>query len=188
MRAVLVETLHDGYISEGCDQTSVLQRGHWPSYNVPFYDSIYAMSGYPAVVAAQGPHASYQLAFRAPIFRQYADGMVRDLASMQRFMRLNKWSATRPDPLFPRPDAAIAARGDLAPGPVDRRPGGAYDAKIASSALLRDRLGVAAVAGPTTDEQPVFSWTGEWAAQTAYPHYGHPASFNFSWREMRVQG
>lgn len=167
------------------DQTSVLQRGHWPSYNVPFYDEIYARSGYPAVVEKMGPHASYQLARRAPIFRQYADGMVTDLASMRRFMRLNRWSREHPSTLFPSPDAAIAARGDLASGPISKRPGGAYDAKIASHAMVKDGLSATAIAGPTADDQPCFSWTGEWATQTSYPHYGHPTVFNFSWLEMR---
>ena len=71
------------------DQTMVLQRGHWPSYNVPFYADIYNKSGYPAVVKQFGAQESYQLAPRAPIFRAYADGHVHDLASMRTFMRLN---------------------------------------------------------------------------------------------------
>jgi len=82
-------------------------------------------------------------------------------------------------------DAAIAARGDLASGPISKRPGGAYDAKIASHAMVKDGLSATAIAGPTADDQPCFSWTGEWATQISYPHYGHPTVFNFSWLEMR---
>ena len=73
------------------DQTMVLQRGHWPSYNVPFYPDIYSMSGYPAIVRQFGPSRSYQLAPRAPIFRRDAD-TVHDLASMRHFMRLNRFN------------------------------------------------------------------------------------------------
>jgi hypothetical protein len=29
----------------GGDQTAVLERGYWPSYNVPFYAEIYTRSG-----------------------------------------------------------------------------------------------------------------------------------------------
>ena len=43
------------------DQTMVLQRGHWPSYNVPFYADIYKMSGYPEIVAKFGAKSSYQV-------------------------------------------------------------------------------------------------------------------------------
>ena len=92
---------------------------------------------------------------------------------------------TKADPLFPKPSAAIAARGDLVPGPVGARPGGAYDAKIASGAMLAADLSVSAIAGPTTDDQPVFAWTGAWARQDVYPHYGHPSAFNFSWLTMK---
>ena len=73
--------------------------------------------------------------------------MVRDLASMKTFMRLNLWSHDKPNPLFPSPDAAIAARGDLAEGPIAARPGGAYDCKIASGEMIKNGLAAAAVAG-----------------------------------------
>ena len=34
--------------SEGADQTPILSRGYWPSYNVPFYAEVYRRSGYAA--------------------------------------------------------------------------------------------------------------------------------------------
>jgi hypothetical protein len=43
------------------DQTMALQRNYWASYNVPFYESVYDMSGYPAAVASKGANASYQV-------------------------------------------------------------------------------------------------------------------------------
>ena len=39
-----------GYV-EGADVTNQLARGYWPSYIVPYFDSIFNNSGYPAVVA-----------------------------------------------------------------------------------------------------------------------------------------
>lgn len=167
------------------DQTMVLQRGHWPSYNVPFYADIYNKSGYPAVVKQFGAQESYQLAPRAPIFRAYADGHVHDLASMRTFMRLNKYNATQDVPLFPTPTSAIAARGDLIPH--HPRLAGAYDGKIASYDLVVNTgLAATAIAGPTYDDQPVWSWTGRWADQTLYPHYGHPERFEFEWEVFSV--
>ena len=81
-----------------------------------------------------------------------------------------------PDPLFPDPESAIAARGDLMPH--HPRMAGAYDGKIASAALLRHGLGATAIAGPTSTDQPVFTW----AAYPDVPHYGHPPRFDFDWQ------
>lgn len=52
------------------DQTAILREGYWASYNVPFYESVFDMSGYPAVVTKSGPLASHDLAARAKIFRR----------------------------------------------------------------------------------------------------------------------
>lgn len=172
------------------DQTMALQRGHWPSYNVPFYSDIYERSGYVDIVRRFGPTSSYQLAHRAPIFRRDAD-TVGDLDSMRHFMRLNRYniSGLGPgghgfDPLFATPSSAIAARGDLAPGPALRM-GGATDCKITSAAMI-GKLQATAVAGPTSvatgDLQPIFSWTGRFADLGQFRHYGHPTYFNFSWQ------
>ena len=95
---------------------------------------------------------------------------------MKTFMRLNKFNATPADPLFPTPESAIAARGDLMPNP---RLAGAYDCKIASHELLSAELSTTAIAGPSSDDQPVFSWDA--FPMDQYPHYGHPPRFNFAW-------
>lgn len=102
--------------------------------------------------------------------------MVHDLHSMKTFMRLNKYNSTPADPLFPTPESAIAARGDLMPKP---RLAGAYDCKIASHELLSAELSTTAIAGPSSDDQPVFSWDA--FPMDQYPHYGHPPRFNFAW-------
>jgi hypothetical protein len=65
-----------------------LISGHWPSYNVPFYEQIYNMSGYPEIVAEKGLDYSYQMAPRAKIFRRDAD-KVADMKSMMDIMRYN---------------------------------------------------------------------------------------------------
>ena len=63
-----------------------LQWGTWRSYNVPYYLDICNISGYPAVIAKQGPEQSYQLAPRAKIFRRGA-GKVETLQDVQTFIR-----------------------------------------------------------------------------------------------------
>ena len=57
------------YVASG-DQTSILRTGYWASYNVPFYEYIYDVSGYPELVKKYGPDFSYQLCPRAKIFRR----------------------------------------------------------------------------------------------------------------------
>ena len=62
--------------------------GYWPSYNVPFFEEVYNMSGYPEYAAAHGTEFTYQLAPRAKIFRR-DEGTVVDLVSMKKIMRYN---------------------------------------------------------------------------------------------------
>lgn len=85
------------------DQTMVLQRGYWPSYNVPFYDDIYKMSGYPEIARAS-PELSYQLAPRASLFRRDG-GAFNNISGMQDFMLSNHYGSG--DPLAKDPFDAI---------------------------------------------------------------------------------
>ena len=70
------------------DETAILRDGYWASYNIPFFEVVYNMSGYPEVVAREGPDASYQLCPRAKIFRR-DESKVTDMESMQYIMRYN---------------------------------------------------------------------------------------------------
>lgn len=62
--------------------------GYWPSYNVPFFEKVYNLSGYPAFAAKHGTDFTYQLAPRAKIFRR-DQASVKDMDSMKRIMRYN---------------------------------------------------------------------------------------------------
>ena len=57
------------YVASG-DQTPILRTGYWASYNIPFYEYVYDVSGYPELVKKFGPDFSYQLCPRAKIFRR----------------------------------------------------------------------------------------------------------------------
>lgn len=61
--------------------------GYWPSYNVPFYEEVYNMSGYPDK-AKLSTDFTYQLAPRAKIFRR-DEGKVVDMESLKNIMRYN---------------------------------------------------------------------------------------------------
>ena len=62
--------------------------GYWPSYNVPFHQKIYSLSGYGQMWEEYGEDFSYDLCPRAKIFRRdQAD--VKDLDSLKHIMRSN---------------------------------------------------------------------------------------------------
>lgn len=161
---------------EFSDQTSVLRRGYWPSYNIPFHERIYARSGYPAMRERFGMEYSYDLCPRAKIFRR-DQGSVRDLASLRRIMRYNEYQA---DP-YSEGDACktICCRGDLKKDrPV---PGGCYDTKVTDFKLAQKFISEA-VNGPTVQGGlPAFSWRE--FSETR--HAGLPESYNFTFLTMQ---
>lgn len=66
----------------------LLATGYWPSYNIPFHQKIYMMSGYGEMWKEYGEDFSYDLCPRAKIFRRdQAD--VKDLNSLKHIMRFN---------------------------------------------------------------------------------------------------
>eukprot|EP00048_Salpingoeca_helianthica_P016501 m.232648 g.232648 ORF g.232648 m.232648 type:complete len:533 (-) comp18811_c0_seq1:170-1768(-) len=154
---------------EASDQTAVLERGYWPSYNVAFHPKIYNLSGYPEIVAKYGVSYSYDLCPRANIFRR-DQGTVVDLATFQTIMRDNNYKT---DPLSKgSPFNAICSRGDLASPPSL---GGCYDTKVTDYTHAL-QLQSWAINGPTTSHSlPPFSW----AAFPSASREGMPTVFDF---------
>lgn len=70
------------------DQTTVLREGYWASYNVPFYEKIFQLSGYADMVKLHGQQFTHDLAVRAEIFRR-DQGKVTDMKSYQILMQSN---------------------------------------------------------------------------------------------------
>lgn len=168
------EQLPGPFSHPGTDMTDVLQRGHWPSYNVAYFPDVYNLSGYPEMVKKHGYGTSYQLAPRAPIFRRDAD-KVNSLDGMQRFIRENNYGTQ--DPLAEGgPCHAIACRADLEL--VDPSADGAIDAKITNLDFI-NAMSVSAISGPTTEKQPPFAFTGRWSNT---PHAGMPTHWDFEWQ------
>ncbi|KAJ8037244.1 Phospholipase B-like 1 [Holothuria leucospilota] len=160
------------------DETNVLRAGYWPSYNVPFFEEIYNMSGYPDVVAKHGPDMSYQLAPRAKIFRR-DQGSVKDMDTMKTIMRYNEYTT---DPYSEGdPVNAICARGDLRQEGASAS--GCYDTKVSDLAMA-DKMQSYAINGPTRFEGslPPFSWTGQFAN---YSHVGLPDVYKFDFVTMQ---
>lgn len=64
------------------------KKGYWASYNVPFHQDIYNLSGYELMLNQLGEDYSYDLCPRAKIFRR-DQGRVLSWASMKHIMRYN---------------------------------------------------------------------------------------------------
>ncbi|XP_071797643.1 phospholipase B-like 1 isoform X1 [Asterias amurensis] len=158
-----------GLVKTG-DQTAILRAGYWPSYNVPFYEEIYTLSGYPAMKAKKGNLYSYQLTPRAEIFRR-DNGNVKDMDSLMNVMRYNDYLH---DPYSEKnPAFTICSRYDLEPSAPFA--GGCTDTK-ATNLGMSETMSALAINGPTTSHGlPIFKWTKEFNIS----HIGLPESYNF---------
>jgi len=164
---------------ESADLTDVLvQQLYWPSYNIPYFPTIYNLSGFNAYEEQFGAYFTYDGNPRALIFKR-DQGKVDGVDAMKFIIRYNNWQN---DPLSQdNAGNAVASRFDLVQGNpppyLTAGPYGAIDAKMTSLediSTLRSR----GISGPTFYEQPVFQWTGEWSS---VPHMGMPEEFNFDW-------
>ena len=70
------------------DQTAILREGYWASYNVPFYEEVFQLSGYADAAKKYGEEYTHDLAVRAKIFRR-DQGKVVDLSTYQTLMQSN---------------------------------------------------------------------------------------------------
>ncbi|XP_039317586.1 phospholipase B-like 1 [Saimiri boliviensis] len=161
---------------EYSEQTDVLRKGYWPSYNVPFHEKIYNWSGYPLLVQKLGLDYSYDLAPRAKIFRR-DQGNVTDMASMKYIMRYNNY---KNDPYSKGdPCNTICCREDLTSR--NPNPGGCYDTKV-SDIYLASQYTSYAISGPTVQGGlPVFRWN----RFNKTLHQGMPEVYNFDFITMK---
>lgn len=156
----------------GTDLTPLLANGYYGSYNVPWHYEIALKSGYVRMAKQTGSQTyTYDLAPRALLFRAYAQN-ITDIASLMFFARYNNY---KHDPLEGgNPMNAIASRADLLTSGAGAF--GAIDSKVSNSTLMKS-LAFWAINGPTSVQQPVFSWTPEFSAMAV--HQGCPQTYDF---------
>ncbi|XP_015237849.1 PREDICTED: phospholipase B-like 1 [Cyprinodon variegatus] len=157
------------------DQTQALRRGYWPSYNIPFHDEIYNLSGYSIMWRRYGEDFSYDLCPRAKILRR-DQAKVSDLGSLKHMMRYNNYKR---DPYAKgHPCKTICCRNDLRPRRP--RPGGCYDTKVTDYQMAL-QLSAEAINGPTTQGglRP-FSWR----SFNLTTHQGLPHTYVFPFITM----
>eukprot|EP01121_Diplochlamys_sp_Union-15-3_P017329 TRINITY_DN607_c0_g1_i1.p1 TRINITY_DN607_c0_g1~~TRINITY_DN607_c0_g1_i1.p1 ORF type:complete len:533 (-),score=75.69 TRINITY_DN607_c0_g1_i1:57-1655(-) len=166
------------------DVTTYLALGYWPSYNMPFFEKVYTMSGFDEMVAKYGDWFTYELHPRAKIFRRDHYKVV-NTESMKAMMRYNDWEE---DPFsLGNAGNAISSRFDLVTNNNSSNPFllkacfGGIDSKITSNQMIQDVI-CAGSCGPTHDDQTPFRWsTSSWPNT---PHFGQPDTFDFPWEIM----
>ncbi|PAA87049.1 hypothetical protein BOX15_Mlig008036g3 [Macrostomum lignano] len=161
------------------DQTGLLRTGYFPSYNVPFHETVYNLSGYPDVVKQRGLDFSYQMAPRAKIFRREAP-RVFDAAGMAAVLRFNEFA----DDPYSEGDAcnSICCRGDLRKG-SDAGAFGCYDTKFTEFQLAK-HLTSYAISGPSRGSagHPLSPFA--WSQFPNVSHAGLPSVYDFNWVAM----
>lgn len=174
-----------GY-TEALDVTNVLlsQGNYWPSVNIPFFKSVYIVSGYQTAYETYGNSYSYDNSSRALMLRR-DHSSVQSLDSMMKIMRQNNYKT---DPYANGdPYSAISSRKDLRS--TNAALTGGIDSKIASFSMMESakgsQKGVFSVAqsGPTheTQDLPPFSWSESGSTEV---HLGQPDVFNFGFVDM----
>ncbi|KAK2864932.1 hypothetical protein Q7C36_004086 [Tachysurus vachellii] len=160
---------------EYSDQTEALRFGYWPSYNVPFHQKIYALSGYEEMWMDYGEDFSYELCPRAKIFRRDQASVI-DLSSLKHIMRYNDY---KKDP-YSKGDAckSICCRGDLRKS--NPTPEGCYDTKV-TDLRMAQQFTSEALNGPSTEgDLPPFTWD----AFNSTMHQGLPRFYNYTFITM----
>lgn len=191
-----------GHMSVKDQSASLSSRGYWSSYNVPSDPFIFNISGQWALVeqygGPTGPGAFFTLdnTSRALIFDRDAP-TVEDDASMERMLRYNDFEhdpisvmGCGQDPPYSAVNA-IAARADL-----NKKKGdyvipdvghgdlGGIDGKYTRLSWMRaanlqnGSLPLAAISGPTYDQQPPFTFSN---SSVRVDHLGYPDVWMFPW-------
>lgn len=107
------------FFTEFRDMSDILrEQSYWPSYNVPYFPTIFNASGNWENVKKYGDWFSYDKTPRSLIFKR-DHGKVKDLDSMMKLMRYNDYkndpySRCNCTPPYSA-ENAIAARSDLNP-------------------------------------------------------------------------
>ena len=178
--------------TESGDITHYLRKGYWPSYNIPFFRSIYEKSGYIETIKEKPElydSYDYSGSNRAKIFRR-EQSKINTSKDFENMMRYNHYK----EDTFSQKNAAwtIASRYDLNTEGVGKNLCyGAIDVKFISvKELLNKKNIVHIISGPTNDNLPGFSWKNTTCYNSTpdrWYHEGVLDDWDFPWIEYEVQ-
>jgi len=159
------------------DESRILEKGYWSSYNVPFFDTIYHISGYAEMAKIDPIMSSYDTCCRANIFRRDQHKAIT-LKGYKDVLRYNDYQH---DPYSQgNPGYSISARFDLENLSEQPQAFGGYDNKVTDYEMAQNLM-FEALSGPTDVQQPSFSWTERNGLFTNQSHVGQPNTFAFDY-------
>ncbi|KAF0972829.1 hypothetical protein FDP41_009078 [Naegleria fowleri] len=174
------------------DVTPVLNnQTFWSSYNIPYFEFIYNISGYPQAKKKFGNDYDYNLCSRAQIFRreQAKIGSNKskpvDFKDFGRVLQFNEWKTDQFSNMDP--SKSISSRYDLRVSPQRAFAFGGIDTKVADYTKVRKSTSMWGICGPTHQDPiqtPPFSWSDKWNVT----HLGQPQTYDFDWVDLEDVG
>jgi hypothetical protein len=171
-------------------------QGYFSSYNIPHFDEIYKLSGYPEMKAKYPDISDFFSLTGCPRARIFA-ARAPKVTTLEDMMFLMRYNDFQHDPMsrcngWPGYSGrlAIAARSDLDPANgtysipnLERRASGAIDAKIGSASMrTAGAWRTWAQHGPTYQGQPPFCWST--SGLDTRSHLDQPDCFEFEWVQV----
>ena len=179
--------------TESGDITPFLRRGYWPSFNIPFFKSIYEKAGYIETIKEKPDlydSYDYSGSNRPKIFRREQSN-VNSIEDFKKIMRYNNYKT---DPSSKKNAAwTIASRYDLNTEGIGKNLCyGAIDVKFISvKELLEGNDIVHIISGPTNDNGlPTFSWKTTKCYESTPDRWFHEdvvETWDFPWIDYKVQ-
>ena len=177
--------------TESGDATHFLTKGYWPSYNIPYFKTIYEKSGYVEIIE-NNPSSfdsyDYSGSDRPVIFRREQTN-VNSLEDFKKIMRYNHYQEDE----CSKKNAAwtIASRYDLNVNGVGRPLCyGAIDVKFVSVKEITEGKNIVhIISGPSNDNQPTFSWSNTTCHESNPIRWYHEDvvdTWNFPWIDYEL--
>ena len=179
------------YMESG-DVTPYLRKGYWPSYNIPYFKSIYEKSGYIKTIKERPDlydSYDYSGSNRPKIFRREQTN-VNSLEDFKKIMRYNNY---KEDPSSKMNAAwTIASRYDLNTQGVGKcYCYGAIDVKFISVKELKEGKNIIhIISGPTNDNLSTFSWKNTTCYLNNPERWFHEnvaETWDFPWIDYEIQ-
>eukprot|EP01035_Chromulina_nebulosa_P018640 gene18640-24381_t len=158
-------------------------EGYWASYNNPYFDDIFILSGYIELCEADAS-SCHDTDPRALIFADIQSS-VNDIYTLEKVIGYNHFKYDT----YSMNDSCntISCRQDLEPDVSNRYPFGSIDGKVSSVLLSNKQIPtIRAHMGPTHDDLPPFCWNQFEDHRNIrgkrFSHRGQPDCYNYDWQ------
>lgn len=183
----VIEQLPGEYVKSDLSDILV-DKGYFPSFNVPYFEYIYDIGGYPELVKSLGIYGGYRSYYNNPRYQQFAREApyIKSFDDFKMLMRYNQYN--RDHTSQGDPAQAIASRYDLRPSygtPYGARGSmGALDAKCLRLTEAKTLMRIHAIASPPYSNQensPLKPWEFGVEPFEHISYDGLPKKWEFNW-------